>query len=69
MDEFLCLCDWVIVHENKEHGKYVEDDISFCEGESYEGYIDDEGGLRLVDEQGNEICISDGEWQECFEEA
>ena len=59
MDSFLCIKDGLVDDEGRD---------AFYEGDYYEGYIDDDGDLRVEDEYGDDACISDGEWQNYFEE-
>lgn len=59
MDSFLCI-KYGLVDDGGHDAFYV--------GKCYEGYVDDEGDLRIEDEHGDEVCIADGEWQNYFEE-
>ena len=59
MDSFLCIKGGLFDDNGRE---------AFYVGNYYEGYIDDEGDLRVEDENGDDICLVDGEWQDYFEE-
>lgn len=58
MGEFLCLCGL-----GEENGAVI-----FRAGDTYEGYFDDDGDLRIEDEQGNENCFSEEGWRNWFKE-
>lgn len=42
--------------------------VIFRAGDTYKGYFDDEGCLRIKDEQRNEYCISAEGWRNLFKE-
>lgn len=59
MDSFLCIKGGLVDSEDRD---------IFYKGYYYDGYIDDEGDLRVTDEHCDDVCLVDGEWQKYFEE-
>lgn len=58
MNEYLC------------HADMCDDETGEClfrDGETYEGFIDDDGDLRVVAEDGSEVAFTD-DWDELFDE-